>query len=91
MGLFTSFIGPLIIYVIGEDKDVKRQSANALNWQISLIIYSIISSILIFVVIGIVLLIALSIMNLVFCIMAAVKANEGEEWKYPMTIQFLKS
>lgn len=62
----------------------------ALNWQISLIIYAIISGILMLVFIGILLMIVIGILNIVFCIMAAVKASKGELYNYPMTIKFLK-
>lgn len=89
LGFFTSFIGPLIIYLVAEDKFSKEQSKEALNWQISLLIYSIISGILIIILVGILLLIGLGIMNLVVCIVAAVRASEGNKYKYPLTIRFL--
>jgi len=90
LGLLTGFIGPLIILLITKDEQAKVHSRNALNWQISFIIYLIVSFILMLILIGFVLLIALSVVNVVFCILAAVKANEGEVWKYPMAIPFLK-
>jgi uncharacterized Tic20 family protein len=62
----------------------------ALNWQLSLMIYLIVSGILVFVIIGILLLAALGIMNVVFCVVAAVKAGEGEVWKYPLSIPFFR-
>jgi uncharacterized Tic20 family protein len=69
---------------------MKAHSKKALNWQISLAIYLIISGILMFVLIGFLFIAVLSVMNLVFCILAAVKASEGEIWDYPVTINFLK-
>jgi uncharacterized protein len=88
LGLFTGFIGPLIIFLIADDKKTKDHSKLALNWQFSLLIYMIVSFVLIFVLIGILLIIALGIMNLIFSIMAAVKASNGEKWKYPLAIPF---
>jgi uncharacterized Tic20 family protein len=90
LGLFTWFIGPLIFLLVSEDSDMKAHSKKALNWQISLAIYLIISGILMFVLIGFLFIAVLSVMNLVFCILAAVKASEGEIWDYPVTINFLK-
>jgi uncharacterized Tic20 family protein len=90
LGLFTWFIGPLIILLVSEDSDMKAHSKKALNWQISLAIYTIISGILMLVLIGFLFVAVLSVMNLVFCILAAVKASEGEIWDYPVTINFLK-
>lgn len=90
LGIFTWFIGPLIIYLATDDKKAKQHSRNALNWQITLTIYMVISFVLIIILVGILFVIALSIMNLVFSIIAAVKANNDELWEYPMTINFVK-
>ncbi|HZG78940.1 MAG TPA: DUF4870 domain-containing protein, partial [Paenibacillus sp.] len=61
----------------------------SLNFQISIAIYLIVSAILIFVGIGILLSIAVGIFWLVMTIIAAVKANEGVVYRYPLTIRFL--
>ncbi len=89
LGLFTSFVGALIIYLVSDDAFAKENAKEALNWQISLIIYSIISAILIIVLIGLVLLAILGILNLVFCIYAAIKASDKTTWKYPLSIRFV--
>lgn len=91
LGLVTGFLGPLIIYLVAQDESAKHHAKYALNWQISLIIYLVVSIILIFVYIGFFTLIALMILNLVFSIMAAVKAGENVLWKYPLAIPFLGS
>jgi uncharacterized protein len=90
LGFFTSFIGPLIIYLAVADAKTKEYSKEALNWQISLLIYIIVSGILAMVLIGFLLLGALGIMNIIFCILAAVKASQGEVYKYPLTIRLVK-
>jgi uncharacterized Tic20 family protein len=90
LGILTSFIGPLIIYLVSEDANAKRHSKAALNWQISLLIYFAVSFVLWFILIGIPLTIALSVLNIVFGIMAAMKASNGEFWKYPLSIPFFK-
>lgn len=90
LGIFTGFIGALIIYLVAEDKEVKDNARNALNWQLSALIYSVISVILIIVLIGFILIIAVAILNLVFCILAAIKSSEGRIYEYPLTIKFLK-
>jgi uncharacterized protein len=89
LALFFSFVAPLIILLSSNKEIVKKHSKNALNWQISFILYSAISLILAFVIIGIFILIAVSIMNLIFCIVAAVKASNNEMWDYPLTIKFV--
>jgi uncharacterized Tic20 family protein len=63
---------------------------NAVNWMISELIYAVVGFILVFVIIGGPLLIVLGVLGVVFPIIAAIKANNGEVWQYPLTIQVLK-
>ena len=89
LAIFTGFIGPLVTMIAGEG-ELKEHSKKALNWQISLLIYFAISFVLAFILIGFLLMAVLGVMNLVFCILAAVKAADGELWDYPVTINFFK-
>ena len=93
--LVSSFIAPLIILLVAKDAFSRNNARAALNWQISLFIYMLISVVLISVVlmllpIGFFLMFVLGIINIIFIILAAVKASEGEVYSYPMTIPFLK-
>lgn len=90
LGLFTGFLGPLIILLISTEKKAKDHSKIVLNWQFSLIIYFIISAILMIILIGFLGFIALGVMNLIFSIIGTVKASEGKVWKYPLSIKFFK-
>ena len=92
LGLVTGFLGPLIIYLMVEnDKPfAKRHAAEALNFQITLIIVYILSFILTFLVIGILGFIVFGIMDLIFCITGAVRANNNQEYQYPVSIRFIK-
>ena len=89
---FGNIIAPLIIWQIkkNESQFVAYNGKEALNFQITLLIYSIIPAILIVVFIGILLLFAILIMDIVLTIIAAIKANNGEHYRYPMTIRFIK-
>lgn len=86
-----SFIGPLVIWLIKRDESpyVEGHAREALNFQISLIIYGIVSGILIIVLIGILMLIALFLFALIFMIIAGVKGATGEPYRYPLTIRFI--
>ncbi len=86
-----NILGPLIIWLIKKDESpfVDNQGKESLNFQISFTIYCLISSILIFVVIGIILLIALGIAFFILVIIASIKANEGEEYRYPLTLRLI--
>lgn len=88
---FGSIIGPLIIWSMKKDElpFVNEQGKNALNFQISMMIYMIISAILIFIVVGILLLIALGIFQLIMVIIASIKANNGEHFEYPLSMKFI--
>lgn len=89
LALFSWFLGPLILYVVSDDPFVKRNSANAFNWQISFTLWLIVSGLLTVVLVGFIGLLVLPLLDLVFCILGAVKATEGEAWNYPLTIDLL--
>lgn len=83
--------GPAIIWALKKDEYpfVNDQGKEAINFQISMTIYIIASVILVFLAIGIVFLIALALFSLIIIIVAALKANNGEKFRYPFTIRFL--
>lgn len=85
-------IGPLIVWLIKKDESsfVDEQGKESLNFQISITIYAIVAALLIVVVIGIVLLIGLGILDLVLIVIAAVKTNNGEKFRYPLCIRFIR-
>jgi uncharacterized Tic20 family protein len=87
-----SFIGPLIVWLLKKDESefIDANGKQALNFQISIFIYSIVASILIVLIIGIPLLIAIGLFNLVMIILASVKALNGEVFEYPLSIKLLK-
>ncbi len=81
----------LVGYLVLKDKGpfVRAHTATALNFQISMFIYAVVSAVLILILIGIFLLIAVGIVVIVFSIIAAVKANQGQPYAYPLTIKFV--
>lgn len=93
-----NFLGPLIIWVIYKDKSprVRHAAAGAFNFNLSLwILYAVLvfASVL---TLGIGLLITIPVGILVWIgsmvihVMAAIKANNGEVYTYPMQIPVLK-
>jgi uncharacterized Tic20 family protein len=91
------FMGPLIIYLVKKDNPfVRRHAAEALNFNLSITIYTIglaiVTFILVFVFIGFLLIplfVVLLIVWFVFVIIASVAASRGEEYHYPLTIRFV--
>ena len=88
---FANVAGPLIIWLIKKDEMpfVDDQGKEALNFQISATIYIYVSGLLTLAVIGFVLLPAAILFLLIFTIIGALKANEGERYVYPMCIRFV--
>ena len=88
----SSFIIPLILWIMFREKSAKVDAAgkDILNFEISLAIYFFISGLLAILLIGILLLIGIGIASVILIIIAIIKALNGEQWKYPLTIQILK-
>jgi uncharacterized protein len=86
-----SFLGPLIVLLVkGNDSPwIRRQSVESLNFQISVLIYAIVSAVLILLLVGLILLPIVGIFWLVFTIIGSVKASTGEDYRYPLTIRMV--
>lgn len=91
-GIVIAIIAPLIIMLVLGPRNtfVKNQSTEALNFQITMAIAVVVSSLLIFIIIGIVLLPLVLIAGLVFMIIGGIKAYSGEEYRYPVSFRFVK-
>ena len=91
LGIF-SILGPLVIWLVKKDESpmVDRHGKEALNFQISIFFYMMISWILTFVLIGFLLVPLVAAFNLIFIVIAAVKTSNGKEFKYPFTLRLLK-
>lgn len=90
--LFGSFVVPLVIYLVKKDESefVTTHAKESLNFQISLFLYMLGSMILMLIFIGIILVLGLAILSLIGVIMASIAASNGQHYKYPLTIRFLK-
>jgi len=88
----AGLVAPIVIWQIKKEElpGLDAHGKVAVNWIISAVIYGFVSFLLVFVLIGIPLLIALGVVSIVFPIIGGVKANNGELWKYPLSIRFLK-
>jgi len=87
-----NIVAPLIIWQIKKDNNpfIDEQGKEAVNFQISMSIYFIASVILTFICVGVPLIIATIIVFFVFLLIAAVKANNGYHYRYPLTMRFIK-
>ena len=88
---FGGIIGPIIVWAIKRDQYpfVDHHGKESVNFQISMLIYYVISAILIIILIGFALLVALFFFRLIIVVVAALKANEGVRFRYPLCIRFI--
>jgi uncharacterized Tic20 family protein len=95
-GLLIPFLGhvlgPLVIWLIKRETMpfVNDQGKEALNFQITATIAFAIAGVLVFVAIGFLLLPLIAIADIIMTIIAAVKANEGVVYRYPLTLRLIK-
>ena len=85
-------IVPIAIWQIKKTDlpEIDQHGKNAANWIISELIYLVITGLLSLLLIGLPLLLTVAILGIIFPIIAAVKASNGETWKYPLSIQFFR-
>jgi uncharacterized Tic20 family protein len=94
--LYTSVVLPIAVPIIiiatkgAESRWVKAHAYEALNFQLTIVIFSVISLALVFFGIGICMLIAMAAFAFVIGIIAGVKSYGGYAWRYPICIRFLK-
>lgn len=86
------FLGPLIIWLIfrGDSKEVDYHGKEALNFQLSILLYSAIAWGLAVLVIGIVLLPVIAVFDIIMIAMAAYRTGSGVRYRYPLSIRFVR-
>lgn len=88
---FANIVAPLVVWQLKKDTMpfAAEQAKEALNFNITVGIAAVISTILIFVVVGIFLLGILTIAWLVFTIIAGIAASKGENYRYPFALRLV--
>jgi len=86
------FLLPLVVYLAmrNESEYVACNAKEALNFHLSLLIYSICCIPLVFIIIGVPILVMIWLFGLVMAIVAAVKASDGGCYRYPLTIRLVR-
>jgi len=85
-------LGTLIVWLWKKDRlpFVDDQGREAVNFQITVLIAAAFCYALVFLLIGVPLLIALGIFNLICIVLAAIKASEGVAYRYPLNLRLIK-
>ena len=84
-------LGPLIVWLVKRDDapEIDAHGKEALNFQISMLIYNVIAGIFCLILIGFFFLAILWVLNAIFVIIASMEASDGKFYRYPMTIRFI--
>jgi hypothetical protein len=96
LGVLLHFPGhllpPLIVWLVKRDEspEIDAHGKEAVNFQISMLIYNIVAAVFCLILIGFVFLAVLWVLNAVFVIIAAIRASDGKFYRYPMTIRFIQ-
>ncbi len=96
LGVFIHFPGhllpPLIVCLLKRDEspDLDAHGKEAVNFQLSMLIYNAIAAVFCLILIGFLALAVLWVLNTVLVIIAAIQASDGKFYRYPMTIRFIQ-
>ncbi len=96
LGVFIHFPGhllpPLLIWLLKRDEspELDAHGKEAVNFQISMLIYNAVAAVFCLVLIGFFFLAVLWVLNAILCIIAAIHASDGKFYRYPMTIRFIQ-
>lgn len=85
-------VGPLVVWLLKKDTSpvIDMEGKESLNFQITVTIAAAIAGILSFVLIGIPLLIAIGVGNIVLIVLAAVDVSNGKPYRYPFNLRLIK-
>ncbi len=88
---FGNVVGPLVVWLMKKNESafVDDQGKESLNFQISASIYMLVAALSMFVLIGFILLPIVALATLIMTIVGAIRANNGEQYRYPLTIRFV--
>lgn len=91
-GILFYFLPSLIGYIVLKDRGpfIREHTTTALNFQLTMLIASVVGGIMTLLLIGFLILIAVAIVIIVFSIIAAVAANNGQSYRYPLSITFVR-
>lgn len=92
ISFFTVFIGPLIIWLLKRNDSafIDYHGKEYFNFIITYAIYGVISAILMLVLIGVLLLWVVGVLTVVFTIVGAIKAYQGEEYRIPFIFRLIR-
>lgn len=87
-----NFLAPLVLWLLKRDESafLNEQGKEAINFNLTISLFSVFAIVLTLILIGWLLLWLLSVLWLVLIIVAAVSSNQGKSYRYPISIRFIK-
>lgn len=90
-GTVFSFIPGLLVWALKKDDNayIADQAKEALNFQITVLIAQFIAGILVMILVGLIFIGIIWLLNIVFCILAAISTSKGETYRYPFCLRLI--
>lgn len=90
-GTVFSFVPALIVWIIKKDDSayIADQSREALNFQITMVLAYMLAGVLSWILIGLIFFPVIWVLNIVFCIIAAISTSKGETYRYPFALRLI--
>ena len=88
----AGIIIPIVIWQVKKNElpELDIHGKIIVNWMLGTLIYGVVCFLLVFALVGFVLLPVLAALGIIFPIIGGIKANNGEVWKYPLSIAFFR-
>ncbi len=89
---YGNVLGPLIVWLLKKNDSpfIDQQGKESLNFHLSIAIYGTLAALSVFILIGFVLFPLVYLFGLIYTIIGAIAASDGKQFRYPLTIPFLK-
>ncbi|ADI28610.1 DUF4870 domain-containing protein [Methylotenera versatilis] len=90
-GTVFSFVPALIVWILKKDENqyVEDQAKEALNFQITMVLAYMLAGVLSWILIGLIFFPIIWVLNIVFCIIAAISTSKGETYRYPFALRLI--
>ncbi len=88
----AGIVAPLVLWLLKREEMpfLDQHGKEVMNFQISMLIYSVVAAILAFAIVGFFLLLGLVVLHIVVTIQGAVAAREGRTFDYPFTLRLIE-
>ena len=90
-GTVFSFVPALIVWILKKDENpyIEDQAKEALNFQITMVLAYMLAGVLSWILIGLIFFPIIWVLNIVFCIIAAISTSKGETYRYPFALRLI--